>query len=460
MAYWGPQKLPITSKSKPFTLGDGENLALSVYEIKKSEASYSRNTSSRKYPALSVCPGRVNAFAAVTTPNAFGVRANQYPHFLDGTTWKRWDGSALQTVLGSLTNARGRFIDYVNEAGVYTILMNGTDKKAWDGTNITTLTEAPATRLFACDDYRVYALKDNIIYHSAEGSYLHWDTGLYPNDANKIPVTSMKGPGTAITASNDVVVMWSDQSMHTLYGNDTYDSEFGPEYDDGCISDFAVINDGRSIYFLDFGAFKVSFDCSKPEEISQKVKPYLDGIGSAYKNKCAAGKSGKYIYLAIPYQAAGNNMLLEFDTETGNWYPQTADIVDFININESFYGITSAGQPLLLNSGTDFSGTAIPWEHTTGILFNGVFEKKVVSNINAIIDLPTGSTLNVYANTSVSGGTYDLLYTFTAGASVQNLNIKIPTSKLQNIDWYRLKFEGAGPCTIHYIGLEERIKTR
>jgi hypothetical protein len=459
MAYWGKRKLPIANDKPPYSIGDGENSYFPAIEIKKSEASYSRNTSSRNYPALSVCPGRANAFTVIPVPNAMGVRANQYPHFLDATVWKRWDGAALQNVQTTLTSARGRFVDFVTEAKVYTVLMNGTDKLAWDGTTVIDLTEAPATRFVTVDDYRLYALLGNTIYNSAEGSVEHWDTGLYPMDANKISVTSMLGAGSAILASNDVVLVWSEQSMHTLFGNDPYDQEFGPDYSDGCISDYSVIELNGNVYFLDFGAYK-AYGGGKPVEISQKVKKYLDGINLTYKAKCVAGASGKYIYLAVPYQSTDNNLILEFDTENGTWYPQTGNVIDFINIGESLYGITSPGQPLLLNSGTNFSGAAIPWEHISGIIFDGVFQKKVVSDINAIIDLQAESTLTVSACTSISAGVFDTLYTFTANTEMQNVQIKIPTSKLQNIDWYKLKFAGTGPCTIYFIGSNTRIKER
>lgn len=456
MAYWGTKKVNIPNKQPPLKIGEGENTLLTPFEIKSSESTYSRNTSSRKYPALSVCPGRSNAFAAITTPNAFGVRANQYSHFLDGTVWKRWNGSALQNVATGLTSARGRFVDFITEAKTYTVLVNGTDKKAWDGTDVIDLTDAPATRLYTAANYRLFALSGNTIKCSAEGSLTDWTTSL---DANSITVTPAKGPGTAIAFYNDVIIAFFEQSMHTLYGHDPYDQEFGPMFDDGCISDYTVIENGGKLYFLDYGAFKV-FTGGKPQEVSQKVRSYLEGINLAYKNKCVAGSVGKYIYLAIPYGSTENNLILEYDTELGNWYPQTGNVVDFVNIGESLYGITSTGQPILMNSGTTFQGTAIEWERIGGVITDGVFEKKVVSNINTIVDLPAGSTLNIYASTSINTDTFDLLYTFTAAADVQNLSIKIPTTKLQNIDWYRLKLSGTGPCTVHYIGQEERIKPR
>jgi hypothetical protein len=164
MAYWGKKNLNYASNPKPIRLGDGLNLFLTPFEISESEASYCRNTSSRNYPALSVCPGRVNVLEPITVPNAAGKRANEHMHVLDGTVWKRWDGSAWQNVHTGLTSARGRFVDFVTEAKTYTILANGTEKYSWDGAATEAIADMPATRLICVDDYRIYALL-GINYH-------------------------------------------------------------------------------------------------------------------------------------------------------------------------------------------------------------------------------------------------------------------------------------------------------
>ncbi len=80
------------------------------------------------------------------------------------------------------------------------------------------------------------------------------------------------------------------------FGDDPYNFQWGPVYDDGCISDYSVIEHKGILYFLDYGAFK-RFTGGKPVEISQKVRPYLEGINKAYKTKCVAGSVGNtYIW--------------------------------------------------------------------------------------------------------------------------------------------------------------------
>lgn len=457
MAYWGT-KAKYQASQVPFKIDGGENTYLPPFDINKSESSYSRNISSRSFPAMSVRAGRQNAFTAITTPYALGQRNNQYPHVQDGTTWKRWDGSAWQTVQASLTGGSGKFLEFNTETDRFTILVNGTNKYAWNGTAVTTLTDAPATNLYAVDDYRLYALIGTELKCSALGSVTDWTTA---DDADSLTLTSAKGNGTALTSYNDVVIAWTEQSMHVLYGNDPYDFYINDPIDDGCISDRSVIEHRGKLYFLDFGAYKI-YTGGRPIEMSQKIKSYLDGINLTYKSKCVAGKQGKYIYLSIPYGTSTvNNLTLEYDTELDLWFPHSVGYEDFTYIGEHLYGIDSEGLIWDVNSGTDDEGIAISWERITGVWNSGtVSKKKVISGLYMILDLPVASQFSIYYSTTVDGDDFSLLYTATSSATEQNTRVQIPTSILQNIDWYRLQFIGEGPCTIHYLEEHLRIKAR
>ncbi|MFW9968618.1 MAG: hypothetical protein ACFFDF_00360 [Candidatus Odinarchaeota archaeon] len=458
MAYFKTRLNYQSKPGTPFKIGDGENTFLSPFDINKSESSYSRNTSSGQYPALSVKQGRQDAFEAITTPNALGQRNNQYPHVQDGTVWKRWDGAAWQNIQTGLTSATGKFIEFNTEAKRYTVLFNGTEKYAWDGSSVTNLTQAPATNLITVDDYRIYALAGTTLKCSAESSITDWTILL---NADSIPITSAKGIGTALTNFNDVVIAWTEQSMHVLYGNDPYDFDWAIPLSDGCISNRSVITHKKQLYFLDFGEYKV-YTGGKPEVMSHKVQKYLKGINTSYKSLCVAGSSGKYIYLSIPYgTATTNNLTLEYDTDFDKWYVHNVGYVDFTNIGETLYGIDSSGNLYSINDGTDHSGSAISWSHITGVWNSGtVSQKKVISDLWLVLDLPTTSTLTVSYSTTVDNDDFTLLYTFTGNADEQMTRVQIPTTALQNIDWYRLKFAGTGPCTIHYLQEDLRVKAR
>jgi hypothetical protein len=177
---------------------------------------------------------------------------------------------------------------------------------------------------------------------------------------------------------------------------------------------------------------------------------------------CCAGSDGRYIYLSIPYGAVTtNNITLEYDTETDNWYVRDEAYVDFVNIGEFCYGVTSAGTIMKLNSGTTNNGTAIAWSWISGVWNDGtVSQKKVISDYWMILDLPVASTLLMYYSTTIDANDFTLLYTFTGSVTEQMTRIQVPTTTMQNINWRRIKFAGTGPCTIHSIQEDLRIKPR
>ncbi|MFA4854184.1 MAG: hypothetical protein WC616_02405 [Candidatus Omnitrophota bacterium] len=459
MAYWGKTLKYTIKPGKPFTIGEGENTFLTPFEIKRGESTYSRNVSSRNYPALSVRPGRaLGAFTAITTPNAFGQRNNQYPHVQDATIWKRWDGSAWQNVQTGLTSATGKFLEFNTEATRFTILANGTNTYSWNGSAAASIAGAPATKLYTVDDYRLYALLNSVLSCTAAGSVTDWTTA---DDADSIALTGMVGVGTAITSYNDTVISWGEQSMHVLYGNDPYDFELSDPMEYGCISDKSVVELNGILYFLDYGKY-MRYNGGRPQEMSQKARTYLEGIATTYKGLCVAGKSGKYIYLSIPYGAVtANNVTLEFDTENDTVYPIDQGYVGFVNINEYLYGVASDGKFYTINSGTTNAGSAIAWSFITGVInHNTVSQKKVLSDLWAVVDLPAASTLLVYYSTTVDADDFTLLYTFTGSTTEQTTRIQVPTTALQNVNYYRLKFAGTGPCTIHALEENLRIKPR
>jgi hypothetical protein len=457
MAYFGRRLKYQNSPGKPFSLGDGINTYLTPFEIKKSESTYSRNTSSRNYPALSVRPGReADPFTAITTPNALGQRNNLLVHVLDGTTWKYWLTSWVN-IKTDMADSQGKFLEFNTETDRYTILVDGTNAVAWDSSGITILSDAPATILMAVDDYRLYALTGSTLQCTAAGSVEDWTTA---DDADTITITGMMGNGKAIAAYNDTIICWGERTMHVLFGNDPYDFNFATPMEYGCVSDRSVIEHRGALYFLDYGRY-MRYVGGRPQDISQKVHTYLEAIGD--KANCVAGKHGRYIYLSIPYGSTetDNNLTLEYDTELDAWYVIPWGFAGFVNVDEDFYGVDPDGNFYTINSGTDNAGTAISWSHITGVWNQGtVSQKKVISDLWAVVYLPTGSTLTVSYSTTVNADDFVALYTFTASATEQMTRIQVPTTALQNVDWYRLKFEGTGPCTFHYLQEDLRIKSR
>ena len=450
-------------REKPITLGDGVNTYKTPFEISKSECVSCLNTSSRDYPSLSVRPGSVVQYgtdSTALTENAIGVRDGTTFVVQDGTTLKYWNGAGFTDLATGLTNSKGKIVEFSNNVGdKYTVLFNGTDRRSWDGSTVTDLTEAPATNLLTVDDYRMYALLDGLIYHSAIYSVSDWTT---VDDAGKVPIAGMIGTETAIVGYNDMVIAFSDQTMHVLYGNDYADFQLADPINVGCVSDRSIVQHDGILYFMDYQRF-MAFTGGLPVDISKKVRKYLRDINYQYKSKIVSHKWDKYIYVSIPYGATAtdNNITLEYDTENKSWFVWNIGFSNFATIGQDIVGITTAGKAIKLQQGTADDATAIAWEHTTGVWdWNPIRPRKSDREYYFIINLPVGSTLTMAYSNSVDNNDFVTIDTFVANANEQNTQIKLNTSTLKDYTWKRFKFSGSGPCTIHYLEEYKRVKAR
>ena len=443
---------PIKSEyeSQTFNPGMGENQYGTAFTINESESVTSRNLSSRAFPAMQTRPGRIKSFTKLTTPNALGQRDNTYPHMLDGTVWKAWNGTAWANVQTGLTSATGKFVDFATGTTKYTILANGTDTYSWDGTTAASITGAPATKLYATHRGRLYALTGRELKFSALNLITDWTT---VNDAGSITITNAKTDGVGIIEYADHLVVLTGSSMHELHGTGPMNYQLIDISEDGCVADRTLIDLKGVLYWLDEGEFK-AYTGGVPSVISQKVNKYLKDIPATHKTKCCCGKLGKYLYLSIPYGSTATdcNLLLEYDTELKQWYPQTGTFVDFINIGEKLYGVDPTGQIWDMENGTDDAGTAIAWYKESGAYIKqSLRQKKNLQNVYVLFDLASGSTFTLSTSATVDAADFTLRKTFTTSTSEQNQRTVLDANQLGYVDWYRLKLAGSGPVTVHAI---------
>ena len=447
LKYMKPIKAEYLSQTiKP---GMGENQYGTPFTIDEAESVTSRNLSSRSFPAMQVRPGRAVAFSALTTPNGIGARNDSTSHVLDGTVWKAWNVNAWATIKNRLTSARANFIDFTTGTTKYTIMSNGTDRCAWEGTTAVVLTEAPLTRLLATHRFRLFALIGRELKFTAINLPNDWTTAL---QAGTITIANAKSDGTAIIEYANHLVLFTANSMHELHGTNYDNFQLVDISEDGCTAERTLIELNGVLYFLDESEFK-AYAGSKPVVISQKVQNYLKAIPSAYKYKACCGKLGKYLYLSIPYGAVTeNNLLLEYDTELKQWYPQTGSFVDFVAIGEKLYGVDDTGVIWDMDNGTTDAGTAISWYKESGAYMKqSARNKKFLQNVHVVFDQPSGSTLTLATSETVDSSDFVTRKTFTADSAEQNVNTVLDANILGYTDWYRLKLAGTGPATVHMI---------
>jgi hypothetical protein len=468
MSYWGNTNR--RSRLMPDDIirpGEGINTYQTPFEISRGESVSMLNMSNQYYPAIATRPGRTYQFGTSSSPstqnNALGVRGTtnyNYLHVFDSGVWKYYSSSDVYiNISTSGISGTAKILEFNTEATRYSLLCNSSYLQYYDGSTVSASTGAPKTPLYTIDDYRLYALEGSILKCSAAGSITDWAT---PDDADSIAITSMVGSGTAIKAYNDMVITWGEQTMHILYGNDPLDFELSDPIQNGCVSDRSVLIHNGILYFMDYNKF-MQFTGGIPVEISQKARGYLEDINYTYKSGIVSMPMGKYILISIPYgsSATANNLTLQYDTELQRWYVWNVGFKDFAQIGEFTYAVDTSGYIWKLNTGVDDDGTAITWEVTFGV-WNGLpaRPRKTISDIWAIIDLPVGSTMIMSYSETVDGSDFATLDTFTANANEQNSRVQVPTTILDNVNWYRIKLSGTGPCTIHYLEPYIRVKSR
>jgi len=465
MAYWGRSVRYTKRPADIIRPGDGINTYESPFQIKKSEFVSANNISNRILGALSVRPGSTSMYGSAAAPitaiNGAGVRSGTIPHLADGTTWKYWNAgtSAYINVATGLANAKAKIFEFPTQANRYTIFVNGTDKKYWNGAGAAgDIADGPATALYTVDDFRLYALLGSTLYYSAAGSVTDWTTA---GDAGDLDLTGMQGTGLALTTYNDMVLAWSDQTMHVVYGNNDSDLEPSDPIPVGNVSDRSIVIHDNICYWMDYNRL-MGFTGGVPFEVGGLARGYFDLINYTYKQNVVAGKWGRYIYLSFPYNGSTtNNQTLEYDTTNGvkKWYPWDVGFVNFFNMGEDLYGITAGGVIKKLQQGTADDSTVITWSATTGVWESEpLMATKVISDFYVDVYLPVGSTLTLSYSTTIDSNDFTTLYTFTASASKQRVRVMVPTTALQDIDYYRLKWAGTGPCDIYAIEPDERIK--
>jgi hypothetical protein len=453
-------------------LGDGENTGLPALRIGDNESMYSRNMDSRKYPSAAVRPPR-STYAAVNSTNAhsLGQRNNADLHVVDGNTWKYWvpASSAYTNLTTGLTaTAYAEIGDFVTGTARYTILMNSTQKLiAQVGTSTAVVlgdANTPFTDKFTVHNGRVYALDGASIDYCALNKTSDWTT---VDDSGSITVTDARGNGTAITTYMDHVIVWTEYSMHELWGTGPFNYKLVDiEGNKGCISHRSVVVANQRLYWLWFNEV-CEYGGGGARKVSSQVDQYLRNINLTYKTKCVGGATGDYYYLAIPYGSAAteNNLLLKFDTRLRKWYVETGAFRDFVTIGDTLYGVDTAGQvwnmrDMSAAEGSD-SATAISWELILRPETENMLEPKTVSKMRLMADVSTGSTsfsLGYSTNTSNNDSTsFTALKTLSGSSNTQSVIVNMPLDAVNQDSWYRLRFAGTGYAEIHMLQKEGRV---
>jgi hypothetical protein len=467
MAQWNPMRYKSKKINRQY--GDGINTFLPPFDIKESELTDSLNMCSDDYPAIKTRNDRtVTTLPALAgNKNAIGQRNSSTIHVLDGTHWyyANTNSTAWTQLSSSIGDREGMFVEFNTEATRYTILANaattGQINQAYDGTTtlVSLTSNAPHSALYTVHKYRVYGIEENgrTLKHSAQGSITNWITSL---DAGAIDLTNAKGPATAITTYADHVIVWTDNSMHELYGSNPYNHELIDLTNDvGCVNNKAKIECRGRLYWMDYNGIYL-YAGGFPKLISDKVKKWINGIDWTVKSKIWAGTKGDKIYFGIPYKSTAINLLIVYDTYKDKWFTQDGNWVNGVTISDVFYGLNNDGRIWNMEStsatGNDNS-TAITWNFETKAYNDFALDSNIgVRDMWVVHSGSTSATMAIGYSTQVNSTSFTTLVNstdYTHATEPTKEQTIIPLDKLQNAEWYRLKFSGAGHKSIQAVQL-------
>lgn len=464
------QQWPMTKQRLPTIQREFRGVnKLDAFSIADVFASDMNNLTSSKYPALTVRPGYTQIGATVGTKVlGLGVWKDTELHavFNDGT-WRKWDGSNWTTIKSGLsTTAEAYFTNFQGAfAGINLIMANGVDPvQKYDGTTVSNLTNAPTgAKYITTFQNRLWVTMngDKEIRASALDNAEDWTPGVL--DDSKPFGKEIESPigetMNGLFGELSKLTISFPNSIRKLLGG--VPSDFN---DQSVSQTLGIVNnksavtiDGLMYLFNSKGLYSYGGGVAPDKSFSEVVQYYADNSNATARNQSAVGSDGKNLYFAIPISSStAPDTIIEYDKTVRAWNVwKDIQALYFVRMGNDFYIGDALGRVLKIGGTTD-NGTAINW-HWISKPFTASSMSQVIRWIRmwVTIDLPVGSTMQVYLSKSTTGEDWETVGSITASSSLQNQPIYVQSSKVMNAKQIRFKIAGTGPCTIHEVAFEQ-----
>jgi hypothetical protein len=225
----------------------------------------------------------------------------------------------------------------------------------------------------------------------------------------------------------------------------------------GCVSHRSIKPVQGRLFWLGYEGVYM-YTGNTPQLISFPIQAYINRLDIANRAKACAGTDGERYYLSLPIDS-GSNILLTFDTRFNEWYVEDkADIIAFTEFNNVLYGSSTTQIKKMI----DLAGSEKPtWERISKPINEGSLSMdKDLYRLFFIVDLPVGSTLDISLSTDAEGTNFTTVKSLTPSSDIFQQQIEIPLTIAQNADWIRYKLSGTGPCTIHAMERQLKVKAQ
>lgn len=475
-----PQLQPIGKKNKlQIDFSGGLNMFSTPFALKDSESVECVGTSSRNYPAISpiypVQYGYLETDAILGGDNAdilymadysithfdiFAYSISDSKHY-----WYRVKGSDKSKTLvwsGTLTTGVYTIVNMKTGSASYTIVSSYDhtlicDNSTMTVTNITAT--APNSRLIVVNKGRVFYGKSNtIVFSTLNAPTDYTTTGVDGSGTIVIPINEIV---EAVTIWQDNLLIFTANTLWMLTGSNPNDFQVTKLGNSGTKTPPAILR--SAIYWLNNqGAYR--WNGGEIEKISQK----LNGLFEKYTT---SGGYRAIAYLDKFVRFSAMSFTLEYDVDLGVWNIIKLggwNYAKYFNCYDRIFATRQNPDTLntfyldvIYETGYTTNDTTRTWYWISKPFVDTMPSGDTsLANMWVVYYLPTGSTLKLYYKTSAKGTVWTEIMEFSASIDVINQRVNIPLTFLKNVDWYQLKFEGTGGCTIYYLEKELRSRVR
>jgi hypothetical protein len=412
-----------------------------------------------EYPVIATRRGySVLGSAISTSVLGLGVWKNQQLHavFGDGT-WRVFNNNTWQTLASGLnTSARWSFTNFQgNWSDIHLVAANGVDPiKHYDGTTVADLTGAPAKGNYITTyQNRLWCAVGKEIKSCALDQPEKWE--LYNGDDEDSygkEMESMAGETVnMLSGSLTKLTIGMPNSLHEMYGGVPSDFTTKMVADRiGVRNNQSVITQDGVIYFANLnGVYQYTGGILPDKSFSEVVKGFINGVSST----SCAGTDGKTLFFATH-----QNSILNYDPRIQAWTMLTdIDPLCFALMGENLYVGDSKGRVLQLFGAAKDGTQDVKWSLVTKPFNNSSIAQKLrMYKLWAVVDLLSTSNLKIYLSPSINGNDWVQVGEITPASDLIKHRVIIPTAKMANENYIRIKFEGTGYFKLHELTRQQR----
>jgi hypothetical protein len=298
--------------------------------------------------------------------------------------------------IGTFTNTDFNYINYQKDLDRVILLTNGVDNvKVWDGTTLrdvkldptagATLSDgsaniAPKGKYITLHRERVWITggdKDTL-YYSDDMNFDDWTTPTDEVEVNEhggfVMVPTWDG-GEILGLRGRILgdlVIYKSQNVFRVFGTYPGNYEIVEIFNtlDGYIVEKTIASSNTQTFWLTTKGIHM-YTGDGYQDLTPNVQDYFNEINQGAINGARAAMYQSQYIIAVSWkESAKNNLILIFDTITGQWMVRTGiEVADFLEVDEKLLFAGYDGKLYIYNTGETYNGQPINAFYETGTIY-------------------------------------------------------------------------------------------